>query len=54
MIPEARSSKLVRGTIWDAVGALEDLAVVAQAEKNLDYPRWWVVVEIIQPLFDTG
>ena len=26
MIPEARSSKLVRGTIRDAVGALEDLA----------------------------
>ena len=27
---------------------------VAHAEENLDYSRWWIVVEIIQLLFGTG
>ena len=27
---------------------------MAQAGENLDYYRWWIVVDIIQLLFGTG
>ena len=47
MIHEARLSKLVRGPIRDAVGALEDLACGGTGRRNPDSPRWCIVVEII-------
>ena len=41
MIPEARSSKLVQGTIRDAGGALEDLAFGGTGRRK---PRPYQVV----------